>query len=87
MKKCKNPEKKDRNLLYHKIHESSWDNTGLFKINLSSKELQVMGMRACVCAVTAHLYALNFTQNQGAFGLKQPAIFQTKTLFCLAVSL
>ena len=86
MKKCKNPENKDRNLLYHEIHESSWDNTGLFKINLST-ELQVMGMRARVCAVTAHLYALHFRQNQGAFGLKQPAIFQTKTLFCLAVSL
>lgn len=33
-------------------------------------------MRARVCAVTAHLYALNFKQNQGAFDLKQPAIFQ-----------
>lgn len=86
MKKYKNLENKDRNLLYHKILESSWDNTGLFKINLST-ELQVVCMCAHVCAATAYLYPLNFKQNQGAFGLKQSAIFQIKTLLCLAVSL
>lgn len=44
------------------------------------------GISTRMHAATAHFYPLNFNQNQGALGLKQPVLFQTKTLLCPAVS-
>lgn len=85
MKEYKKLGNKDRNPLYHEPRGSRGDKTGLFKISLS-RELQVTCTCARMHAATAHCYPLNFKQNQGTFGLKQPAILQTKTLFYPAVS-
>lgn len=63
-----------------KILESSGDNTGLLQTRPGC-------VCAHTCAAAAHWYPLSSKQNQGAFGFKQPAIFITKTPFCLAVSL